>query len=353
MNKRWFALFLVMVMVVSRFGVVSAKADDESSYIISEIRTALPYLLENELSGEFFLGSQMSAYKAENDMLVEIDYELYPVFQNEKIVAFASVENNSLGERVVGCSVGFANALYECNALEICSAYALIYSAEGVYLVGNNGMRWLVSDVVNEHYSSFDAVDEYLEDIDYEPIKRISAFADVPALCTIIDTKIISVPYVANDVMPECEVADCHAGLCWAASMAMIVRCYTGVSYTAREFHEDSGYHSYGSCNDYKSCLSKYGISSNLLYVFGKNYIQNAVDSNLFGYMRLQNLSSESGHVVVACGYAIDETGIAGFYYVDPNYALCYQTFPSSGDLVVTTMGGTTYSFDYWLVAQR
>lgn len=84
MNKRWFALFLVMVMVVSRFGVVSAKADDESSYIISEIRTALPYLLENELSGEFFLGSQMSAYKAENDMLVEIDYELYPVFRMRK-----------------------------------------------------------------------------------------------------------------------------------------------------------------------------------------------------------------------------------------------------------------------------
>ena len=84
MNKRWFALFLVMVMVVSRFGVVSAKADDESSYIISEIRTALAYLLENELSGEFFLGSQMSAYKAENDMLVEIDYELYPVFRMRK-----------------------------------------------------------------------------------------------------------------------------------------------------------------------------------------------------------------------------------------------------------------------------
>ena len=81
------------------------------------------------------LGNQLSAYRLEAGKLEMIDYEKYPVFVEDKVVAFATCAVSDTGEYIAGCGAKFADSFWkECSGRPG-EAVAIVYAQDGVYLV--------------------------------------------------------------------------------------------------------------------------------------------------------------------------------------------------------------------------
>ena len=81
------------------------------------------------------LGNQLSAYRLADRKLVTIDYEMYPVFVEDKVVAFTTCTVSDTGEYLPGCGVEFAEAFWQAYSEQPHTPVALVYAQEGAYLV--------------------------------------------------------------------------------------------------------------------------------------------------------------------------------------------------------------------------
>ena len=97
--------------------------------------TRVRTLLCENISENCYLGEELDAYQVTGEGEIEaIEYRLYPVFSDEKIVALAQVVENSQGEETVSCITAYAGELqayYEKNPNE---KVAIVFAQDGVYI---------------------------------------------------------------------------------------------------------------------------------------------------------------------------------------------------------------------------
>lgn len=81
------------------------------------------------------LGGQISAYRLSAGKLVTIDYELYPVFVENEVVAFTTCFLSDTEEYLTGCGVDFAESFRKAYSERPGAPIALVYAQKGAYLV--------------------------------------------------------------------------------------------------------------------------------------------------------------------------------------------------------------------------
>lgn len=81
------------------------------------------------------LGNQISAYRLSAGKLETIDYELYPVFVENKVVAFTTCFLSDTGEYMTGCGVDFAESFWQQYSEHPDKPIAIVYAQDGAYLV--------------------------------------------------------------------------------------------------------------------------------------------------------------------------------------------------------------------------
>lgn len=64
-------------------------------------------------ANEYYLGTELSAYRVIENHVSKVPYQIYPIFENDKIIAISSVTYNDDNELVVGCMTDYASNLNE------------------------------------------------------------------------------------------------------------------------------------------------------------------------------------------------------------------------------------------------
>ena len=140
--KKRITFVLVLTCMLGLLGCSAEKTEQEhhtspisKTDAMMEITNAYvtEYLGLTETSA--ILGNPLSAYRLSAGKLQTIDYEIYPVFVEEKIVAFTTCFRSDTGEYLPGCGVEFAESFWQEYSEKTDTSIALVYAKEGAYLV--------------------------------------------------------------------------------------------------------------------------------------------------------------------------------------------------------------------------
>lgn len=140
--KRLVSLLLVLICVLGLAGCGNASSDQNAPANtlskedkLMEAARVYAITMLNLPDASCVLGNKLSVYRLEAGKLKMIDYEKYPVFVEDKVIAFATCAVSDTGEYITGCGAKFADSFWkECSECPG-EAVALVYAQEGVYLV--------------------------------------------------------------------------------------------------------------------------------------------------------------------------------------------------------------------------
>lgn len=101
-------------------------------------------------SADCVIGSRLSVYRLEAGKPETIDYEKYPVFVGNRVVAFVTCTLGKGGEYITGCGATFAESFWQEYAKQPDVAFAIVYAQEGVYLVREGEVPVLLHEMPTE-----------------------------------------------------------------------------------------------------------------------------------------------------------------------------------------------------------
>ena len=140
--KKFIALLLALVCVLGLIGCGNTPStkDTPANTLSKEdalMEAAQIYMATApELTAaSCVIGNQLSAYRLEAGKLEMIDYEKYPVFVEDKVVAFATCTSGDTGEYITGCGAKFADSFWQKYTEQPNIPVALVYAQDGTYLV--------------------------------------------------------------------------------------------------------------------------------------------------------------------------------------------------------------------------
>lgn len=360
--KRFWAMFLMLAVLISTNGNALAIAtivdENETQEILNALSTLLPHAcnLPEGKNVQYSLGNKLKAYKLEAGELTSIEYDMYPVFANNVVVAIAQVAQNQSGEQIISCLTAFATMLQEYYEENPQQELALIFAKEGTYVVSASAAPVCISTVENEGLSSIDSVENrnngYSRDA-LSPAHSFSVSSTPKSRST--QFMIMNLDYVSNETS-TCTNSKCTGrGLCWAASAAMVAKYYTGITYTAKEVHDLTGCYSNATVLEHISVLRALGVyASGAYYSLSYSTIQANTQADMLMYTRIERTTEEgtnAGHIIVVNGYYyVPDSTTRIYYFMDPNSGLVTAIYPTSGEFTVAT-SGRTYTFDFYLRA--
>lgn len=338
---------------------VSLGTDEIDNPIVNAVADSLHHVVGTSYTNEYWLGTQINSYRI-GSQITATETELYPVYENDEIVAFVDVFIVE-DEVFLSFSTAFVTAFNEYIDSSENDSVAILYAKDGVYILNANGNREKIYDWVDNELSVLQDSTLTNHNLVLETVDKEFCFTPKVSVMRANTDVIISVTRVPNmsltsdneeDRNYKCGQGVCDNGICWAASMAMIINKYNYTSYDARDIHDKTGSHGYATYANYMQYFTLYYNISTADYAttLSGNSIKSRVDNGRLMFARIgQGLLYAQGHIVVFHGYAYDETGaVAGFYFMDPNSGSRYQTLNYQGDVqYVITAAGTSYVFDY------
>ena len=373
--KKLISILVVLSLMLSCSGYAFAAGETISEnsfssakeqFLLNTVSDIVPQLTNTKLSStsKVYLGAALSAYKIEDATISKVEYEIYPVLIDNEIVAIAQLSQNNAGEYTVCFVTSLAEGLQRYYQNRPKEAFSLVIAYEGVFLVDSGNDITCTYSAISEGLTSIRSVKNDWSNLKHTAIEANNSIPVEQIDLSVQDNEIegtrslqfmtLSVPYVANDTS-TCSNADCNGrGLCWAASIAMIINYYRDTSYSAKSVHDATGCYSTGVPANYKSAIRTFGAYAyGAYYTFNYSTIQTIVQGYHPAYMRIERTDSdgnEYGHAIVPYGYYYnpDSASEKYFYYMDPNYGGGIASFPASGDPQITT-SGNTYTFDYYI----
>lgn len=175
--KKLIALVLVLVCALVLVGCSTVNADqDNHTNTISKADALMEatndyiktYMGSTDVS--CVLGKQLSAYRLSADKLEPIDYEMYPVFVEDKVVAFTTCILSDTGEYLPGCGVDFAESFWQKYSEHPDTAIAIVYAQEGAYLVREGVPPALLHETPIKDCDSIQELDKYCTSLEYTVI---------------------------------------------------------------------------------------------------------------------------------------------------------------------------------------
>lgn len=339
--KKYLSAILALCMVF-QLSTPSLAVSDEvtltnKSGLIESLNCIEPqkdaFGLKNVDFSNIYVGDMIHAYEYTSDGLHEI-FGLYPLFENSTLIAFA-IANEDGKYTITTALVNEVSAIEPLNV-------ALIYDRHCCYLYNGSDITLLIKNV--EEADNRVVLSEGLEALCVTKIaladmslREYLGYANYPNAHN-QSSYYCSVKYVTQ--LP-------YNHICWAATIACIVNCRTGTSYTAPEIAQSY----YGSDFDYTLSMSNILLLMNAQYALGYHIIGRAptdkvlVDNlstgwPLFGYVKGSNGSSH------ACTLYGINTSTGSLSVMDPLFgaALAYRS--SSTDLYayVSPRSGLTFS---------
>lgn len=366
MKKKIISLILAIAMCLSMTsGAFAAVEPNSIQETMSKVATILPLLCEN-ISENCYLGEELDAYQVTGEGEIEtIEYRLYPVFSDEKIVALAQVAENSQGGETVSCITAYAGELQYYYGRNPNVKVAIIFARDGVYILLEGQTPEKIYAADNVGLGEIAVIANNRAQIDVSSITTERSFTPTvlqSRALQFLTLDVVRVPNVGVGCSNSNGTGCDDIGLCWAASMAMIVNYFCDTSHTTSSVHTYTGCMSYSaSSSDFKRELKDFG-----LYVYGAystftySTIVNLTQGDRLAFMRIErsyvenNQTKKMGHIIVPYGYYYnpDTSSPKYFYYMDPNYGGGIAEIPDSGALPVPT-SGLNYYFDYYLECDR
>ena len=350
---------VIFIFASSTYAGAVAPQPDNTQFIISQVSKMLPLLCDlSDVESPIYLGDKVSAYHtgSNGNSIISSDYDVYPILANSKLLALANVTTDSDSQISVTCTTSYVDELNEFFDTFGVVPFALVYTDAGAYVSTNSiAQYWLKEDSTLS--SNLTANLEMGSLLSQHPI-TIGFSALSTQAASAIDYDAIRISNVANGRCTTCpEGSSCRNGLCWAASIAMIVNYYSGTSYTAQQIHQvcpslTDAYH-----DEEKLYLTAYGLTANGPYSnsFTFSNVKYHVNNETLMLLDLQyhTDNTDSAHNVVAYGYFNNpDEGARYFYFMDPNNSgnsIC--AFPSSGSVTTITTSGRAYTLHCYITA--
>ena len=116
------------------------------------------------------IGNQISAFRLEAGELKKIDYEKYPVFVEDQVVAFVTCTLGDAGEYITGCGAKFADSFRQKYAEQPDTPIALVYAQDGVYLVREGDAPVLLHEMPIEGCAPIGTLDDCRSSLVYSVI---------------------------------------------------------------------------------------------------------------------------------------------------------------------------------------
>ena len=140
--KKLIAFALALSCVVSLVGCNTADTSQNTpANAIAKadvLMEATQIYVETELKltdASCILGNQLSAYRLSAGQLITIDYEMYPVLVENRVVAFTNCFLSDTGDYLTTCGVDFADSFWREYSKHPGTAIAIVYARDGAYLV--------------------------------------------------------------------------------------------------------------------------------------------------------------------------------------------------------------------------
>lgn len=171
-------LCLATITGITACGGREAKESPVRTKIEVLVESASVYLMTvvERAETDCCLGSQLSAYRLEKHGMEAIDYEMYPVFSGDRIVAVVTVTENEKGEYLGGCGVDFAGGLNDAYAERPDDPLAIVYAADGTYLLRAGEKPVLLLSATMPTHAPISAVEQYTDGLTYHAIERETEF---------------------------------------------------------------------------------------------------------------------------------------------------------------------------------
>lgn len=353
MKKSIFRIISGLMIIICAFSTINiANADYTNKEMSDELINIASEEISAILSGDLgtcYLGNKISAYKSCLSGLQEMDYDIYPVLSEGNVVAFVQTTKNEENKLIVSCAELFADNYQKFLDKTDSEETALIFSKDGVYVSTPQKEVTCIYKTINEGLSLLSDINVQEEKLRFSKIEEKEELIIPDNHSKSLQYQTLSVPYVYNSSV-GCSTCD-PIGLCWAASMAMIVNYYYGSSYNTSSIHTATGCMCSATASQYKAKLHNWVYTDGPYYTFNYNTIAGLIQGGKLSFMRLAPTGSNTiGHIVVPYGYYWNNPSSTTkyFYFMDLNYGGGIQSFPSSGSLYVTT-SGTTYLFNYYI----
>ncbi len=104
-NKKFVSLLLAIVLCLAMTSSAFASGEgvNRLQRTVAKLREVLPLLVE-DLSNDCYLGNMLNVYCINASGTFDpIEYELYPVYSGDAIVALAQVVTNEEGKETISC----------------------------------------------------------------------------------------------------------------------------------------------------------------------------------------------------------------------------------------------------------
>ena len=172
--KKLIAIILTVTLAVSLNGCITdapptepaAKSTSKEDVLMEIARI----YVETELKlavDSCVLGNQLSAYCLSAGELVSFAYEKYPVFAEDKIVAFATCFLSDKGEYLTNCGVQYAEAFWIEYSKQPAVPVAIVLAQDGVYLVRDGECPVLLHNMPLADYDSIQELENCRSSLTY------------------------------------------------------------------------------------------------------------------------------------------------------------------------------------------
>ena len=295
------------------------------------------YGLDDVAFDRLYIGDQVPTYTLQNDHYMKTDYELYPLYINNKLACFAIIRSKSDGY-FAQIDASLSHLIN--NTINLEEEYALVYDRNSCYYITNSDAIKLVDHEPCLERSVF-SIDTYKMDknrnLNYcsvSPKQSIQYDAD-RNLNGLRSQIFLNVGF---DILPATD----H--YCWACCVANIGNYLKQQNYSGYNI----AYWYYGTNYNQGASLS---VSMSVLNSF---YSLNYYNTGTFAYYTIYNnltnyyplfvdcsvSGSTNGHAVVICGLIL-ETGT--LTVMDPNFSVGYiSVYNNYGYSYVSSVSGNT-----------
>jgi len=334
----------------------------------------IPLLVGETLqaTSKVYLGAEVAAYRVNDDGVLRTEYELYPIFIDDQIVAVAQLLQNDSGAYSVCCSTTWALSMQEYFKDNPYTEISLIFAREGTFIHSATYGNILIYDEKNERLSSIETHSIKKEDIKGNILQKKEALSVAKNMSArSVQFSTLPIPHVDNEIS-VCTNEECNGlGLCWAACIAMIANYFRGTNFTAQGIHDNTGCYSIATPLERISAMRTVGIYGYGPYntlTFGT--LMSLIQANRPLFLKFGRTDSQGvrdGHAVVGRGYySSSNTTTKYLYYIDPNDYLLPEereeleengttnfgefivSFPTSGDLQIP-VNDIQYTFEYYI----
>lgn len=346
MKRKIIALLLVLAFVMQPNRAFASEVIDNE--VAEKTEMILQNVVEIMAESEYALGYSIPSYMVESSGIIPAETDIYPVYANDEVVAFASAFVAEIEEEqqvFVSCNAEYAEAFSDYVLNNPNEEVSLLYARDGAYIV----------DESNSFIKLYDWYDGSLEELNTVEVSDESIIKQLVSKARIIvpvinlsraDTNLY-VTQVGNYAHPSCQIGGCNEGLCWAASIAQIVKYHKGWPYSAEAIHDMTGCHGSSEAGDFRNAVQSFGIFPSMVaFSFSKADVKRTIDAGDPSFMAINR--SVASHAVVLYGYSYNSSGLTGFNFMDPNSGHTSQAFNDDGNIgLVVCHSGKIYWLDY------